>query len=287
MKHVSYSQYNVYRTCPHQWKTIYIDGHRISAPNIHFIFGTALHEVLQLYLTHFYVKTEKDANELDAQTLLQEKMIGEFDKYKSEGYENFTTANELSEYYMDGVHIIDWFKKHRKDYFSKKGWKLVGCEVPIDLEIRPGITFVAYLDIVLENDITGKVRIVDFKKSYRGWSPNQKKDPVKRGQLQLYKHFYSKKFNKNLDDIEIEFIILKQKIYNYGDFAPKRVQRFAPPQSGVTIKKLSKDFYKFVDEVFNEDGTYNTNLEYKKIPSDKNCKYCPFAKTEYCDQIAN
>lgn len=283
MKYVSYSQYNVYNTCPYQWKLNYIDNHKITSPNVHYIFGTSLHSVLQLYLTQFYVKSEKTAMELDTSKLLQDKMISEFKKYQSDGYEDFVTANELSEYYMDGVHILEWFKKHRKEYFSKKGWKLVGCEVPLEFEVRPGIKFIGYLDIVLENEMTGKTKIIDFKKSYRGWTPNQKKDPVKRGQLQLYKHFYSKSFNKNIDDIDVEFLIMKQKIYEYGEFTPKRVQRFSPPQSSITIKKISNSFYKFVDEVF-INGEYNIEKKYYKLPSDKNCKYCPFAKTNYCDQ---
>jgi len=285
MKYISFSQYNTYTGCPWHWKKIYIDGIRIDSPNIHFIFGTALHHVLQTYLTLFYVKSEKEANELDAPKLLLDTMIREFKKYEeSVGNNDFVSANDLAEYYTDGVNIIDWFKKHRRDYFSKKGWKLVGCEVPLNYELLPGVQFIGYLDIVLENEIENKVKIIDFKKSYMGWKDKAKKDPMKRGQLQLYKYFYSKINNIKQSNIDVEFLILKQKIFDYGEFTAKRIQKFIPPQSEITLKKTFELFNNFVKTVF-VNGDYNSDIIYEKLPSDSACKYCPFSNLpEHCDK---
>ena len=50
MKKISYSQYSMWAQCPHRWKTAYIDGHREFSDNIHTLFGTSMHEVIQTFL---------------------------------------------------------------------------------------------------------------------------------------------------------------------------------------------------------------------------------------------
>ena len=50
MKQVSYSQYSLWKTCPYQWKLQYVDKIKTSEPSIHTIFGSAMHEAIQLYL---------------------------------------------------------------------------------------------------------------------------------------------------------------------------------------------------------------------------------------------
>ena len=39
----------------------------------------------------------------------------------------------------------------------------------------------------------------------------------------------------------------------------------------------------FITECFNSDGEYNTEHIYRKEASKKNCKFCEFNQTEYCD----
>ena len=48
------------------------------------------------------------------------------------------------------------------------------------------------------------------------------------------------------------------------------------------MKKVGNEVDEFITAVFNEDGSYNTNREYKAIAgvNRSNCKYCPF-KTNY------
>ena len=54
MGRISYSQLSMYGDCPLRWKLNYVDKLRISESNIHLIFGTAMHETLQLYLEIMY-----------------------------------------------------------------------------------------------------------------------------------------------------------------------------------------------------------------------------------------
>jgi hypothetical protein len=61
----------------------------------------------------------------------KKKFIGEYQKqYKSNKNEHFSSAEEMREFFEDGIAILEWFKKKRSKYFTKKGTYLVGCEIP-------------------------------------------------------------------------------------------------------------------------------------------------------------
>ena len=104
--------------------------------------------------------------------------------------------------------------------------------------------------------------------------------------FQLYKIFYSKQFGVKVEDIDVEFIILKQKVYNNPlGYKAKHIQRVVPPTGSTTMKKVLYDFNTFIDSVF-IDGKYNTEREYIKVPNDSNCKYCPFNdNVDLCDKL--
>ena len=40
----------------------------------------------------------------------------------------FCTKDEMTEFYNDGLRILEFFKRKRGDYFSKKGYELLGIE---------------------------------------------------------------------------------------------------------------------------------------------------------------
>ena len=275
MSYVSFSQYNIYSTCPLQWKLIYIDKIKFEQLNIHLIFGASIHQTIQKYLETFYLQTENDANALDLNNILLQNMIEHIESKKTEDLDLFITQAELTEYYSDGVLILNWFKKHRSDYFSKKGIELVGIELPLEVELQPGLKFIGKLDFVTKDKHNNSIKITDFKKSYRGWKKSEKDNPLKRGQLQLYKQFYSEMYNIPTKNIDIEFMILKQKIFSYGNYPEKRIQIFSPPSSDITLRRVKKDFMQFVNTVF-KDGEINKDIEYPARPSKKNCQYCPF-----------
>ena len=78
MNKISYSQLSMYSDCPLRWKLNYVDKLRISESNIHLIFGTAMHEVLQAYLEIMYYDTVKNANFLNLEEMLRDKLIEQF-----------------------------------------------------------------------------------------------------------------------------------------------------------------------------------------------------------------
>ena len=282
MARISYSQLSMFSECPHKWKLNYIDKLRVSEPSIHLLFGTAMHEVIQKYLDVMYQYTVKRADMLNLERTLQEKMVEQFNIDKKNYGKEPCTKEELKEFFQDGCDILDFFKKRRGDYFSKKGYELIGCEVPVKFSLQKNLTWVGYLDIVMRDTIHDRIKIYDIKTSTMGWNKWMKADDNKTQQLLLYKQFYSKQYNHPIDKIDVEYFIVKRKLYEKAKFPQKRVQKFIPASGTVSMNKVAKKLTKFIDEAFNEDGTHTKN-ELLPTPSKKACKWCEFKKTEFCD----
>ena len=273
----------MFSDCPKRWKLNYIDGVTESEPSIHLLFGSAMHEVIQKYLNVMYELTAKRANQLNLERTLQEKMIEIFNKDKETYGKEPCTKEELYEFFQDGVNIIDFFKKRRGEYFSKKGYELIGCEVPVEFDLQKNLTWVGYLDIVIKDTVRNVIKIYDIKTSTKGWNKWMKADENKTQQLLLYKQFYSKQYNHPIDKIEVEYFIVKRKLYENVDWPQKRVQKFSPASGTVSMNKVAKKLIKFIDEGFNDDGSH-TDVDLQATPSKKACRWCEFNGSEYCNE---
>jgi len=281
---ISYSQYSMWAQCPHRWKTAYIDGKREFSDNIHTLFGTSMHEVIQAFLTVMYEDTAKAAEALPLEDMLRTRMKRNFENVlKNNGGEMFCTEKDMVEFYMHGVEILKFIRKKRAQYFSKKGYELVGIEVPLEYDLPNNIKFIGYIDVVIKDTVRDVIKIYDIKTSTMGWNKWMKADKNKTDQLLLYKQFYSKQFNHPMDRIEVEYFIVKRKLYENLDFPQRRVQKFAPANGKPSINQVVKRLDEFMSESFKSDGEYNTEHIYRKEPSKKNCRYCDFNQTEFCD----
>ena len=121
-KSISYSQLNIFSSCPHRWGLNYRDGHKVYLPSIHAVFGSALHTTIQQYLTAFYDVSVAAADRLDLNGILKESLRVEYQNtYKKNKNVHFSDAAELAEFYDDGVNIIKYIKAKKAKYFSKRG----------------------------------------------------------------------------------------------------------------------------------------------------------------------
>ena len=283
-KNVSYSQLSMYTQCPKKWALQYRDGHKIREQSIHMTFGTALHETLQMYLDVMYNKSAAEADRIDLIADFEERLRDCYaEAYKANSKEHFSTPNQLREFFDDGVAIIEYIQKNRNKYFSKRGWSLDGCEIPIVLAPNPHLSrvkYMGYLDVVLYHEETEKFVIIDIKTSTRGWGPKERKDKSKQYQLVLYKKFFAQQYNVSVSNIDIEFFIVRRKLWESQDFAIKRVQQFRPPSGKTSINRATKSLSEFMDNCFTSEG-YNQ----KNMPAliNNNCKWCPYHKTHLCD----
>ena len=284
MGRISYSQYSMWAQCPHRWKTAYIDGQREYSDSIHTLFGTSMHEVIQAFLTVMYEDTAKAAEALPLEDMLLTRMKRNFEEVlKNNGGVMFCTEKDMVEFYGHGVEILRFIRKKRAQYFSKKGYELIGIEVPLEYDLPNNIKFIGYIDIVIKDTVRDVIKIYDIKTSTMGWNKYMKADKNKTDQLLLYKQFYSKQFNHPMDKIEVEYFIVKRKLYENVDFPQRRVQKFTPANGKPSINQVVKRLDEFMSESFKSDGEYNTEHIYRKEPSKKNCRFCDFNQTEFCD----
>lgn len=283
MKKISYSQFNQWVTCPWKWKLNYIDNLRQFTDSIHTLFGTSMHEVLQTYLTVMYNDTIKMADALPLDEMLLHRMKKNYTTaMEKNGGEVFCEQHDMEEFYNHGLLILEWFKKKRGMYFSKKNYELVGIEVPVEYDLPNDIKFIGYIDVILHDTNRNRYKIIDIKTSTMGWNKYQKADKNKTNQLLLYKQFYSAQHNIPIDTIDVEYFIVKRKLYEKLDFPQRRVQTFSPASGKPSINKLMNNLNQFLDESF-VNGEYNLEHTYIKQPSKKNCRYCEFNRTEHCD----
>ena len=280
-KHISYSQYSIWCGCPFRWKLKYVDSIQLTKSNIYLVFGKAMHSVFQKYLTIMYESTIKKADELDLPQFLQEELFAEVKKIKEEEKELPCTKTDLYEFFEQGVIMLEWFKKNRAKYFSRKDWTLLGCEVPLNIKLENNINFIGFLDIVLQHKPTKQIKIIDIKTSTMGWNKYQKQDKIKTSQLLLYKKFYSHQFNCPIEKISVEYLILKRKLYENFQYPQRRIQTFTPAHGKISINNVGKSLTTFINQSFDETGNYKMGAV--KTPSKKSCKYCEFRDTKYCD----
>ena len=279
-KNISYSQLSIYYNCPHQWGLKYRDGYKIFEPSIHAVFGTALHITIQEYLTVMYEESKAAADRLDSEATLKRVLKEEYQNfYKKNKNIHFSNPAELAEFYDDGLNIINYIRKRGNIYFSKKGWYLLGCEMPIVIKPMKGLSnvlFSGFLDLVFYHEPTNIIKILDIKTSTRGWGDKEKKDEVKMSQLILYKKFFSEQYNFPIDNIEVEYFITRRKVYEEGDYPQKRIQEYKPAAGKVKINKANQLLESFLNEVFNSDGSFKMH-ELEKRPSKENCRFCPYS----------
>lgn len=283
MAKVSFSQYSMWSSCPQQYKLAYIDDLSQSSANIHTIFGSSMHEVIQKFLDVMYNATKSSAMAMELDKMLKDALIQNFNKEKAVLEEGKfpCTKEELEEFYGDGVNILRYFKNKLPAFFSKKGYQLEAIELPLNAQIKDGVHFVGFIDIVLKDTKDKSVTIIDLKTSTKGWSKYQKSDPVKNSQILLYKKFYAEKYGVSEDNVNVEFHILKRKVATDTEYPIPRISRHIPSNGKPSINKAWNGFMGFVNSVFDETGAYRTDIEYETRKG-KQCDWCEFKERGLC-----
>ena len=282
MARVSYSQYGMYSSCQQQYKLNYIDKLGISNANIHLIFGSAMHEVIQHFLDVMYNVTKKQALQLNLEQMLKDKLVEHFNK-ENEKMEDGVypcTKEELAEFFEDGKAILGYFVSKLDKLYTKSGYELIAIEQRLNAEIKPGVHFIGFIDVLLKDKTTQDYIIIDLKTSTRGWNKYQKNDKVKTSQMLLYKKFYSDKYDIPLDKIKVEYQILKRKLWEGADFPIPRISKFVPANGKPSMNMAWKSFMGFVDSVFGENG----EIIQTEFPANKGkpCDWCEFKTRNLC-----
>lgn len=285
MKKISYSQYSMWANCPHAWKLKYVDGHKLDDSSIHTVFGTAMHETIQEWLDVLYNKSEIMAKTTYLHDGFKDKLLNLFKEntvVMENGEKTFLSDKKtLMEFYEHGCGILTYIQNNYKKLFPTENTKLFGIEYELNMEVRPNVHYVGFIDIVTYNEQTDTYVLYDLKTSRSGWNEYQKKDPIKIGQLLLYKRFFAKQMGIDEKKITVEFVILKRTIFENAQFTIPRVSKFEPSNGTPSVNKSWDRFQAFVDTAFDSEGQYNPNQI--ATPSKDACKYCKFnGKPELC-----
>ena len=271
-KSISYSQFALWEQCPYSWKLTYVDKAIPFTDNIYTMFGTAMHEVLQEYLKVMYSESIVEADKLLLNEELEDRMKKTFMEIRQKnGGEEFCTKAQMVEFYNDGLKIIDFFKKKRNQYFSKRGYELIGIETALDYDLPNNLKFRGFIDLIIKDTVRNRIKIIDIKTSTWGWNKYQKMDKNKTDQLLLYKSFYSKQHDVPMDRIDVEYFIVKRKLYENTDFPQKRIQTFIPANGTPSINKVNRRLQAFMTECYDKDGNIIPH-DYEKCSPQKKCK---------------
>lgn len=290
VRRVSYSQYSMWEQCPRKYKWLYLDKKALRTGSIHTVFGTGMHETLQEYILTMYTESKAKANELDLEKMLltnmKEEFLNERKKLKEHGVTDpniICSKDDMKVFYRQGLEIVKWFKKNVGKFYQKRGYQLVGIELPLEVQVRDGIVAVSFLDIVLKNKKSGRILIIDLKTSTKGWGKWERGSDQKKNQLRLYKKWYSEVFDISPDLIDVEFQIMRREMPEESDFPIPRMSRFTPAHGSRSLAGADRLFNEFVDAVFNPDGTVKSDddADFVKKPS-KLCGWCPFYEN-ICD----
>jgi hypothetical protein len=283
---VSYSQYSVYRRCPHQWYLSYVKGLIEYSQSIHTIFGTAIHEAIQHYLKVMYEQSGAAADREDIVTIFKDKFKELYREEFNRTKQHFSSPDEMAEFHEDGVTILEYFKKNRNKYFTTRNVVLLGIEMPLMVGLSKNLFLKGYIDFILYDKDLDKVYIYDIKTSRSGWMDKDKKDSIKTAQILIYKEYFSKQYNIDIDKIEVEFFIVKRKIWDSPDFVIPRIQEFKPASGKTKRKQAAEAFNEFLNECFDNDGKM-IDKEYTKIVDKSSCTWCQFSNNkELCDKNA-
>ena len=282
---VSYSQFSMWASCPHKWYLTYVENKQPYQASIHTVFGTAFHETLQDYITVMYNESGAAADRMDLIELFQDKFRTVYsEEYKAMGA-HFSDPVQMGEFYEDAVAILNFIKKNRNKLFTIRKMRLLGIEIPLLLNVANNVFLKGFIDFVLYDEELDKVYIYDIKTSTRGWSDYEKKDDNKIAQILLYKEYFSKQFGFDVEKIEVEYFIVKRKIYEQSEYSIPRTQSFKPASGKNKRKQAVDNFQAFIKDCFNESGKPQVK-SYLKNVGESSCKWCPYKDSpDLCDKM--
>jgi hypothetical protein len=235
-----------------------------------------------------YEQSGAAADREDIVKLFEDTLREEYKKgFEQNNKIHFSSAGEMAEYFEDGKLIIDTFIKKRGGYFSSRNTYLIGIEFPLSFvphERYPNVKLKGFIDFILYNETTETIHIYDIKTSKRGWKDTDKKDDIKIAQILLYKEYFSKIFDWDVSKIEVEFFIVKRKIWENSDYPISRIQTFAPVSGPRKRLATVESFRTFIEDCFTNEGKPQIK-DFKKQVGDY-CRWCQFNNNpSLCNKI--
>tara|TARA_R100001082_G_C4353308_1_gene155587 strand:- start:434 stop:1225 length:792 start_codon:yes stop_codon:yes gene_type:complete len=200
-KHISYSELKTWDECAFKHKLVYIDEAKKFLGNEHTAFGTAVHEVCE--------KSVLNEIKLDKSSLVEcfnNKFLEELKELTSKNVK--INKNLIKDMRSQANDLLEHIIPYLKDHFEK--YEVISAEEQLYEPIEGSKKlYKGFIDLVLKTK-DGKYHIIDWKTCSWGWDARKKADRMITYQLTYYKHFFSKKHNIDIADIETHFALLKR-----------------------------------------------------------------------------
>jgi hypothetical protein len=250
---ISFSELKIWNECAYKHKLLYIDELKKFIGNEYTAFGTAMHHLCEKIIVD--PKT--------SESVFVNKLIEEFGELKIDD-------NLLLEQFTDqGKKIIPDILPAIQKAFPEM--EVFSIEEEIfedisDLVPESEITnFKGFIDLVLKTP-DGKYHIIDWKTCSWGWNREKRQDKIIAYQLVLYKHFFSKKHNVSVSDINTYFTLLKRTAKN----------------DSVEVFKVSSGKKRTTDALsLLKKAIFNIKSE-NFLKNRLSCKRCEFKNTVNC-----
>ena len=119
---------------------------------------------------------------------------------------------------------------------------------------------------------------------------------VEYAQLNIISQLISKETNKNFNRkiiitteralqphlINVEYFIVKRKLWENCDFPQKRIQQVRPAAGKPSLNKVMRELDSFISNAFTPEGKHNKESNYPAVAGPKkiNCKWCEYRDRE-------
>ena len=93
---------------------------------------------------------------------------------------------------------------------------------------------------------------------------------------------FSKQYDVDEKDIEVEYFICKRKLWENCDFPQKRIQVVRPASGKPSLNKVMRQLDSFISNAFTPEGKHNKEGNYPATAGIKraNCKWCEYRDRE-------
>jgi len=262
--HISFSEFSLYMGCPHKHlilKYLNLDN---DEPSINLFFGNAIHESFEFAL--------RDGMDLENRV---KKFRERFYKKMVENMKDHKDFKETAFFLDQGENIIRTFPTDK--IYGK--YEIVSVEEDLYENLYGKYHFKGFIDLVLKNKKTGRIKIIDWKTSGECWEiEKKKKDEIFMCQMRFYKFFWARKHNFDIDDIDCEYIVLNRLQDKKNSSGPYGSPQYVPIQSTlqemeISLKMLATAIKGIhIDNIFIKIKSLNPKLE-KQHPGCLFCKY--------------
>jgi hypothetical protein len=196
-RHISFSEFSLFNQCGHRHLLEKHLGLLQQPPSIHLYFGNAIHSTIELSLK---------------ESLSIEKRIEYFKAtFSKDMMDNMKETNDykfsLHHFLIQGEQILKFLDLNK----ILDEYDLVSVEEALYENIFSKYFFKGFIDLVLQNKVTKRYKILDWKTSGEDWDvEKKKKDEIFLCQMRFYKFFWSRKNNIDLDNVDCSYVVLNR-----------------------------------------------------------------------------